>query len=58
MIKFDENHVQPEWAISIEEIKSKVGFENISDEDAELIIKTFSLLSQALYESEIRNING
>ena len=55
MYKYEENYQTPEWALTPREIRSVKGFENASEEDIELIIKTFALLSMAYFESEINN---
>lgn len=43
---FDE--VRPEWRLTIKELKSHSGFENVSDEEAETIIDTFVNLARTI----------
>ena len=42
-----------EWSLTAEKIRSVAGYENTTDEDIELIIRTFTLLALAFYESEL-----
>lgn len=42
-----------EWSLTAEKIRSVAGYENTTDDDIELIIRTFTLLALAFYESEL-----
>ena len=42
-----------EWSLTEEEIKSVAGFENASHEHVELIRQTLTLLSLAMFETEL-----
>jgi hypothetical protein len=48
------NYETQEWSLTDEEIKSVAGFENASHEHVELIRQTLTLLSLAMFESELR----
>ena len=53
MSSYSSNNERQEWSLTSKEVKSVKGFENASEEDVDLIISTFTLLSLALFESEI-----
>ena len=42
---------EADWQLTSEEIRSEKGFEDATDADIELIQRTFSLLTMALFES-------
>ena len=48
---------EAEWRLTPEEIRSVKGYEDTSDEDIELIQKTFSLLALAFYEGYLMEQN-
>ncbi|MBV2196306.1 MAG: hypothetical protein KUL78_07365 [Flavobacterium sp.] len=42
-----------EWSLTKEKIRAVAGYENVTDDDIELIIRTFTLLALAFFESEL-----
>jgi hypothetical protein len=48
---------EAEWLLTPEEIRSVKGYEDTSDEDIELIQRTFSLLALAFYEGYLTEQN-
>ena len=51
MKEFTEGN-SSEWRLTVDEVRSCKGFENIKDEEAENIIDTLVKLSLVVYESE------